>query len=270
MQPPKIDLTGKRALVSGANTGIGATIIQTLAAAGARVAINYVVKPELAESLAEEINAECGEMRAMPVLADVSDETSVARMFEQVASSFGGLDILVNNAGIETSYAAIDLPIAEWDRILNVDLRGAFLCAQNAARLMIKGGSGGVIVNNQSIHDVIARLGATHYCVAKAGLNMLTKMLALEWAEYGIRVVGVSPGAIDSHREDVKEILANMDLSDFNKWIPLGRFGETGDVANVVAFLVSDLASYISGTTIYVDGAYSINLVRYDQRKFKL
>jgi len=175
------------------------------------------------------------------------------------------LDILVNNAGIESMVAAIDLPVQEWDRILGVNLRGAFLCAQSAARLMREQEQAGVIVNISSIHDVVPRLGAAHYCVSKAGLTMLTKMLALEWAEYGIRVVAVSPGAIETPER--AEIIDGMWRDLFSKWVPLGRFGHTPEVADVVAFLASDLASYITGTTVYIDGGYASNLVRYDSRQ---
>jgi NAD(P)-dependent dehydrogenase (short-subunit alcohol dehydrogenase family) len=272
MLQPTINLHEKRALVTGANTGIGAGIVRTLAACGARVAINYFAQPELAEELVNEIHLETEAGTALPVWADVCDEASVQAMFTFVAEKFGGLDILVNNAGVESMFAAVDLPIQEWDRVMNTDLRGAFLCSQAAARIMIQQGKGGVIINNQSIHDNIARLGAVHYCVAKAGMQMLTKALALEWAEFGIRVAAVSPGAINSGHPEVKKMLSIPEirqvLSQFPEWVPLKKIGEVQDVANAVAFLASDLAGYITGTTIYIDGGYSINLVRYDARKW--
>jgi NAD(P)-dependent dehydrogenase (short-subunit alcohol dehydrogenase family) len=262
-----IDLSGKRALITGANSGIGAGIATCLASCGARVIINYVVNPEVANALADEINRTYGEGTATPLMADISDEAAVENLFERSVQTLGGIDILVNNAGIESMFAALDLSSAEWDRIMNVNLRGAFICARTAARRMVTQGQGGVIINNASMHDTIARLGATHYCVSKAGLAMLTKMLALEWAEYGIRVVGVSPGAIDTRahwNEDTDDW-----LPEFLSWIPLGRLGKVEDVARTVAFVASDAAAYITGTTIYVDGAYSINLVRYDERKWQ-
>jgi glucose 1-dehydrogenase len=265
METLKIDLSGKRALVTGANTGIGRAIVERLALAGAKVAINYLEQPEKTAELVKVLGKRHGSGTALAVQADISDPEAVENLFEQTCQGLGGLDILVNNAGIESLYAAIDLPIQEWDRILNTNLRGAFLCAQNAALVMRRQGMGGVIVNISSIHDTITRLGAVHYCVSKAGLTMLTKALALEWAEYGIRVVAVSPGAVETPER--KAIIDSMWRELFAKWVPMGRFGQTQEVANAVAFLASDLASYITGTTLVIDGGYANNLVRYDSRK---
>lgn len=272
VKPPQIDLSGKRVLVTGGNTGIGAAIARTLTAAGARLAINYIVLPERTEELMIELLSLSGDeesTKPIAIKADIRDEHSVITMFDQVNEVFGGLDILVNNAGVESVFAAHELPVEEWDRILDTNLRGAFLCARQAARIMIAQGEGGVIINNASIHDFIARLGAAAYTVSKAGLSMLTRQLALEWAEYGIRVVGVSPGAIAANRSDLDEVFKHFTISEeqFLSWIPLGRFGSEADVANTVAFLASDLAAYITGHTLYIDGGYAINLVRYDQRK---
>lgn len=266
-----IDLSGKCALVTGGNTGIGAEISRTLAAAGARVAIDYVILPERAQRLVEDLNQKYAPGTAIAIEGSIAEEDSARQIVDTVVKSFGRLDVLVNNAALESVFPALDLPLAEWDRILNVNLRGTFIMSCTAARQMVAQGNGGVIINIQSIHDLIARKGAVHYCVSKAGVAMLTKMLALEWAEYGIRVVGVSPGAIAADRgtpagpppPDMAEF-----LNQFNEWIPLGRFGKPQEVANAVAFLASDLASYCTGTTLYVDGAYSINLVRYDQRQW--
>ncbi|GAP05605.1 MAG TPA: 3-oxoacyl-ACP reductase [Anaerolinea thermolimosa] len=266
-----IDLSGKCVLVTGGNTGIGAEISRTLAAAGARVAIDYVILPERAQRLVEDLNQKYAPGTAIAIEGSIAEEDSARQIVDTVVKSFGRLDVLVNNAALESVFPALDLPLAEWDRILNVNLRGTFIMSRTAARQMVAQGNGGVIINIQSIHDLIARKGAVHYCVSKAGVAMLTKMLALEWAEYGIRVVGVSPGAIAADRgtpagpppPDMAEF-----LNQFNEWIPLGRFGKPQEVANAVAFLASDLASYCTGTTLYVDGAYSINLVRYDQRQW--
>lgn len=267
----QIDLSGKCALITGGNTGIGAEITRALAAAGARVAIDYVILPERAQGLVEDLNQKYGPGTAIPIEGSIAEEDSARQIVEAVVKSFGSLHILVNNAALESVFPALDMPLTEWDRILNVNLRGTFIMSRSAARQMVAQGNGGVIINIQSIHDLIARKGAVHYCVSKAGVSMLTKMLALEWAEYGIRVVGVSPGAIAADRgtpagpppPDMAEF-----LNQFGEWIPLGRFGQPQEVANAVAFLASDLASYCTGTTLYVDGAYSINLVRYDQRRW--
>lgn len=166
--------------------------------------------------------------------------------------------------GIGIGVASIISPmyIAE---IAPTRLRGSFLCAQEAGRLMKEQGSGGVIVNISSIHDSVPRLGTAHYCASKAGLTMLTKALAVEWAEYGIRVVGVSPGAIETpiNREEIEKV----GRGNFERWMPAGRVGTTEDIAAAVSFLASDEAIYISGAMLTVDGAYSLNTVRYDPRK---
>ena len=252
-------LTGKRALVTGGSRGIGAAICRVLAREGASVAINYLHHADEAMILAQSLAP-----RAIIVQGDVSTESDVVRMVGSVAKQFGGLDILVNNAGCESTVAALDLPLAEWDRVLNTNLRGAFLCAREAARVMSSQHSGGVIINNSSIHEAVPRLGLTHYAVSKAGLLMLTRSLGLEWAEHRIRVVGVAPGAIETEMNRA-EINA-FGRHKFEAWIPAGRLGHVDDVAEAVAFLASDRAAYISGTTLTIDGAYTQNFVRYDPR----
>ena len=270
--PTEINLSGKRALVSGGNTGIGAGISRALAAAGARVAIDYVIQPEKALGLAAALNEQYGAETAVALLGDISQEASAEGLVEACVQALGGLDILVNNAALESVAPALEMTLSEWDRIVNTNLRGTFILSRCAARQMIAQGRGGAIVNIQSIHDTIARKGAVHYCVSKAGIAMLTKMLALEWAEHGIRVVGVSPGAIATERgtpagpppPDPEEFSRQFS----EEWIPAGRWGRNADVAEVVVFAASELAGYMTGTTIYVDGGYGINLVRYDQRKW--
>jgi NAD(P)-dependent dehydrogenase (short-subunit alcohol dehydrogenase family) len=251
-------LDGKRALITGADRGIGAGIARALAAQGAGVFLNTFQPVESCKHLTDEIHAFAHQ-------ADVRDEQSVQQLFRAMVEQFGGIDILVNNAGVESIVPALDLTMEEWDRVHLTNLRGAFLCSQAAARLMKSQSTGGVIVNISSIHGNIPRLGTAHYSTAKAGLSMMTKSLAQEWAEYGIRVVGVSPGAIET--EINRDSIAAIGRKRFEEWIPLGRIGVVDDVANAVAFLASDQASYISGTTLFVDGAYSLNGVQYDLRK---
>ena len=263
----EINLNGKRALVTGGNRGIGAAICRALAEAGAQVVINYIEQPEAAQTLVAELNTLRAGNVAVAVQADISAELEVAQLIDRAAEAFGGLDILVNNAARETIVAALDLPMEEWDRILAVNLRGAFMCAQAAARLIKRQGTGGVIVNIASIHDMVPRLGLTHYCVSKAGLTMLTKALALEWAEYGIRVVGVAPGAIETDLN--RHEIARFGREKFEGLIPLRRLGNVNDAAHAVAFVASEAAAYMTGATLLVDGAYSLNLVRYDPRQAK-
>jgi NAD(P)-dependent dehydrogenase (short-subunit alcohol dehydrogenase family) len=174
------------------------------------------------------------------------------------------LDILVNNAGVESIVPALDLPTEEWDRIINTNLRGAFLCSQGAARLMKREGSGGVIINISSIHEQVPRLGTVHYSVSKAGMSMLTRSLAHEWGGFNIRVVGISPGIIET--EINSDQIERFGREQFTEWVPLKSLGTIADIASAVVFLASDDARYISGTTITIDGAYSLNTVRYDPR----
>lgn len=268
MQTVEINLNGKRALVTGGNTGIGKAIVTRLAAAGARVVVNYIVHPEAASALVESLNGQYGKGKALAIEADISKEEDVIRLFKQAGEALGGLDILVNNAGTESMFAAVDMPMSEWDRVQGVNLRGPFMCARTFAAMAIAQGTGGVVINNSSMHDVVPRAGAAHYNSSKAGLTMLTKELALEWGENGIRVVGVSPGAIDSHREGYH--VGDSWKNYFTDWVPLKRVGEVDEVANTVVFLASDLASYITGYTIYIDGGYGINIMRYDPRKWEM
>jgi NAD(P)-dependent dehydrogenase (short-subunit alcohol dehydrogenase family) len=175
----------------------------------------------------------------------------------------GPIDILVNNAGTESVNHALDMEEDEWDRVINTNLKGPFLCAQEAGRRMEENG-GGVIINISSIHDTTPRKGLIHYCSAKAGLKMFSKCLALELAESNIRVVSVAPGAIETemNREEINQ----FGREKFNQWIPSGRVGNVTEVAQTVAFLASDLASYINGADVYIDGAYMNQTIQYDPR----
>jgi NAD(P)-dependent dehydrogenase (short-subunit alcohol dehydrogenase family) len=254
----------KVALVTGGARGIGYGICRSLAAAGYDLAVHARTMTIGAADKVMTLSAQYG-VRAVLIAADLSDPCSVDGMFADFDRDFGGrLDVLVNNAGVETYHAAEDLPLAEWQRILQVNLTAPFQCSQQAAHRMKATGRGGVIVNISSIHDTVARKGISHYCCAKAGLRMLTRVTALEWAEYGIRVVTVSPGAIETDMN--RDAIEGFGREKFNAWIPAGRVGNTADIGEAVAFLCDPRASYITGTELYIDGAYSINLVRYDDR----
>jgi glucose 1-dehydrogenase len=258
----KIELTGKNALVTGASQGIGASIAEAMAACGANVFINYITDEKstlaFADRLANQYNVIC-----KAFLADISMPEQVDGMFAYMDKQPGGIDILVNNAGIETINDSLEMPLQEWDRIMNVNLKGAFYCAQLAGRRM-RTKKQGVIINISSIHDKVPRKGLIHYCSSKAGLNMLTKCLALELAEFNIRVMAVSPGAIETDM-NTKEI-DQFGRERFNNWIPLGKIGVVDDIAWMCAFLASDKAAYMTATEIYVDGGYKENTIRYDPR----
>ncbi len=196
-------------------------------------------------------------MKGIAIRADVSNEGEVEEMFRQAALEFGGLDILVNNAGMETHHEFLEMPLKDWQKVIDVDLTGPFLCAQRAARLMIKSGTGGAIVNITSVHQIIPWGGYAHYCAAKAGLDMLTKTIALELATQNVRVNSVAPGAIQTPIN--KDVWTDPEMMrDLLSKIPTQRTGQVEEVAAVVAFLCSDEASYMTGATVYVDGGMTL------------
>jgi glucose 1-dehydrogenase len=244
-------LEGRRALVTGANSGIGRGIALRLAHEGASVIVNYLTHPEAAEGVVAEIKG--AGTNALAIMADVSDESQVDEMFVRAAEELGGLDILVNNAGMEMHRPFLEMPLEDWRKVIEVDLTGPFLCAQRAARLMIESGAGGSIVNITSVHQRIPWGGYAHYCAAKAGLDMLTKTIALELATTKVRVNAVAPGAIATQRN--RDVWSEPEMmSDLLNKIPVRRVGEVEEIASVVAFLCSDEASYMTGSTVYVDG----------------
>jgi glucose 1-dehydrogenase len=258
----KIELTHKTVLVTGGSQGIGAAICSAMAACGANVVINYENSKEKAEKLAEFLQNEY-QIKAAAFGADISKPEEVEKMFSFIDENFGAIDVLVNNAGCETIDHAVNLDLAVWDRIFNVNLKGAFHCAQLAGKRMIAKHSG-VIINISSIHDKVPRKGLVHYCSAKAALNMMTKCLALELAEHNIRVIAVSPGAIETEMN--REEIEKFGRDKFNSWIPAGKIGTVDDVAWTCAFLASDKAAYITATEIYIDGGYKESTIPYDPR----
>jgi glucose 1-dehydrogenase len=248
-------LQGKRALVTGSNSGIGRAIALRLAQEGAEVAINYLTHPEAADEVVKQIVDGGG--KALAVQADVSDEAQVDKMFESVTGEFGGLDIMVNNAGMETFHPFLEMPADAWRKVIEVDLTGAFLCAQRAARVMVQSGAGGSIVNITSVHQVIPWGGYAHYCAAKAALDMLTKTAALELANQKVRVNTVAPGAIATPIN--QNVWSNPEsLKDLLRKIPTERMGQPEEIAAVVAFLCSDDASYVTGASLLADGGMTL------------
>jgi glucose 1-dehydrogenase len=250
----QIDLGGRRALVTGANSGIGAAIVQSLADAGADVAINYLNNPEAAEAGAAAVRTAGG--RSMTLMADISDADAVAMMFATLDTQWGGIDILVNNAGIDGHPAkATESDPASWRRVIEINLFGAFYCARQALQRMVPQRRG-VILNMSSVHEVIPWSGYSAYAASKAGLSMLTRTLAQEAAPANVRVLALAPGAIKTAiNQSVWSDPAG--LADLNQKIPMGRMGDTGEIAKMATILVSDAASYATGTTVFVDGGMS-------------
>jgi 3-dehydrosphinganine reductase len=247
----EIRLNGRRALVTGGSSGIGAAIACALGEAGAKVGINYVSHPEGAQAVAARIQEQ--HPHALPLQADVSKPEAVEEMFSRMDQAWGGIDILVNNAGIDGERAfGWEAKPQAWMRVLEVNLFGAFYCAREALQRMVPQKSG-VIVNITSVHEIIAWSGYSAYAASKAAVGMLTKTLAQEAAPHGVRVVALAPGAIKTPiNQSVWSDPAG--LKDLLEKIPLGRVGEPEDVARMVVMLVSDAASYVTGRTIYVDG----------------
>jgi glucose 1-dehydrogenase len=246
-----ITLKGKRALVTGGNSGIGAAVVKALVDAGAKVAINYLVHPESTQSIVKEIQSKNGEV--ISIQSDVSDPAAVAKMFEQLDKEWGGIDILINSAGIDGARAfAWEADLSAWQKVIEVNLFGSFYNSREALKRMIPQKSG-VILNVSSVHEIVAWSGYSSYTTSKAGLSMMTKTLAQEAAPYGVRILSVAPGAIKTPIN--RAVWSNPDsLRDLLEKIPLNRLGEPEDIARMVVVLVSDVASYVTGRTVFVDG----------------
>jgi 3-oxoacyl-[acyl-carrier protein] reductase len=236
------------ALVTGANSGIGKTIVSRLAHSGYDIAINYKVDVDSVERLAAELQRDGA--RAISVFADVGNSSDVDAMFEKILSTFGKIDALVNNAGVQVWKPLLEVEEAEWDRVITTNLKGCYLCTQRAAGHM-KDRRSGAIVNIGSGCNKVPFPNLSGYTASKGGIEMFTKSAALELGLYGIRVNCVAPGAIETER-------TKNELADFAKsWsslTPLRRIGTSEDVASAVEFLLSDRASFITGQTLGVDG----------------
>ncbi len=241
-------LDGQVALVTGGGSGIGAEVCARLARDGADVAVNGLEPDEVDEVVAR---VESIGRQGLAVVGSIDDPVDVARIVERTVAWLGRLDVVVNNAGLQEETPFLELDLETWRKQLSVDLDGSFLVASAAARRMA-GHGGGVIINVTSVHEHQPRPGYAAYCVAKAGLGMLTKVMARELADHGIRVVSVAPGAIDTPIQG--------DMSDEGKrvqraGIPAGRLAQASEVAGLIAWLASPEAAYISGTSIVIDGA---------------
>jgi NAD(P)-dependent dehydrogenase (short-subunit alcohol dehydrogenase family) len=241
-------LEGATALVTGAGRGIGKGIALALARAGCRVAVNEKDDLARAEQTAAEIAAL--EAEAFAVTADVSVSSEVDEMFSRVLARFQRLNILVNNAGVQTWATLLELGEADWDRVVDTNLKGCFLCTQRAARHM-KDNGGGSIVNIGSGSNKLAFPRLVAYTASKGGIEMFTKVAAVELGRYGIRVNCVAPGAIETERTRLED--ADY-AATWGGITPLGRIGTPEDVAPVVVFLASDEAAFVTGQTLWVDG----------------
>jgi glucose 1-dehydrogenase len=255
-------LKGKNVLVTGATSGIGQAIAVRMATEGANVAINYRKDPKKADETLQLIKEACSqtntcEGRNILVDCDVSKEDQILAMVAKVVEELGSIDILINNAGIQIASDSDQVETDDFDKVIDVNLRGSYLCAREAIEQFLKQENGGVIINVSSVHEIIPRPQYVSYSISKGGMENMTKTLALEYADRGIRVNAIGPGATATDinkawAEDPKkreEVASN---------IPMKRVGTPEEMAAVTAFLASDDASYITGQTLFIDGGLTL------------
>ena len=244
----EISLTGKVSLITGSTRGIGRAIAEKLAQSGSSVVITGTSR-EKAESVAKEISEKYS-VDAFGVEMNLLSEESIKKAFEEINQKVDGIDILVNNAGITRDKLFLRMSLQDWEEVIKVNLTGTFIVTQNAIKKMLKQ-RWGRIVNISSVVGFTGNVGQTNYATTKAGLVGFTKSLAKELAPRNILVNAVAPGFIET---DMTAVLSEEIKENYKKQIPMGRFGSPEEVANVVLFLVSDLASYITGEVIHVNG----------------
>ncbi len=255
-------LRGKNVLVTGGTSGIGQAIAIRFAEYGANVAINYLRAPEEATETEAQVQA-ClarvrhGGVRDVLVRGDVSKEEDVVAMLESAVEGLGGIDVLVNNAGIQISNPSHELSTSDFDKVLAVNLRGAFLCAREAIKRCLATGTHGVIINVSSVHQLIPKPNYLAYSTSKGGMENLTRTLALEYAGQRIRVNAIAPGATVTpiNRAWIDDPVKRAMVESH---IPMGRAATADEMAGVTCFLASDDAAYITGQTIFVDGGLTL------------
>src|SRR4051794_6806915 len=246
-----MSLQGKAAIVTGGDSGIGHAIAVELGRQGASVTVNFHKNAAAADTTVKAIQAAGG--RGQAVQADVSSVADIQRLVDETVKAFGGLNIMVNNAGMETRTSTLETTEHQFDLVISVDLKSAFFGVQLAAKQMIAQGGGGRIINISSIHEDWPMPGNSPYCAAKGGVRMLTRTAGVELAPHGITVVGVAPGAVHTPIDEVT-LADPVARAKLESAIPLGRVAEPAEIANLVAFLASDGASYGTATTYVVDG----------------
>jgi NAD(P)-dependent dehydrogenase (short-subunit alcohol dehydrogenase family) len=251
-------LASKIAIVTGSSRGIGRAIALALAKEGADVVVNFVNESRAAEEVANDIRL-LGQ-RSFAIKADVSKRVEIDQMVNRALDKFGRIDILVNNAGVATLRPVETLLEEEWDRDININLKGTFLCSQSVGRVMIKQKEGNII----SVTSIAGKLGFTKhaaYCAAKAGIIALTKVLASEWAKHGIRVNAVAPGFIETDMTAefiARGIRSKEEYEHIKKDTPMKRLGVPEEICGLIVFLASEESTFVTGETIFVDGGYSV------------
>ncbi len=247
-------LEGKVAIITGASKGIGKGIAERYVEEGAAVVLASRSEDLLA-AIAKEINNSGG--RALALILDVRDPNSVEDVVRKTVEEFGRVDIMVNNAGISMAHPSEDLDPADWERALQTDLFGVFYGCQSAARQMFAQGTGGCIINITSVYGLVAAPMRAAYCASKAGANMLTKLLACEWADKGVRVNAIAPGYVRT--ELVQGVIDKgiLPVGAIEKRTPQGRMGEVSDVLAVAVLLASDESSFMTGSIVTIDGGWT-------------
>ncbi len=260
-QKPNKRLIGQTAIVTGANSGIGKAVAQALGRDGANIVVNYVSNPEVAEEIAHNICNDklCG--HGIAIKADVSKEGQVKAMFKKTIDHFGTVDICVPNAGLQRDYALHEMPLKEWQLVLDVNLTGQFLCCKEAINEFLRRGMRpdissalGKIIHMSSVHEVIPWAGHANYAASKGAVIMLMKSIAQEYGPNKIRANSIAPGAIQTPiNKDAWETPEALDK--LNNLIPYKRIGKPSDIGSAAAWLASDESDYINGSTLFVDGA---------------
>lgn len=244
-------LQGKSVVVTGGNSGIGEAIVLAAAAEGANVVIDYVAHPEETTALIAKVEAAGG--HAVGVQADVSQAADLHRMVATAVETYGRLDVLINNAGIETRTSLLDTSEADFDRVIAINMKSSFFGTQAAAKQFISQGGGGLILNISSVHEDWPMPGNIAYCVSKGGIRMLTRTAGVELGAHDIRVINIAPGAVATPINASTEAdPAKMKALDAA--IPLGRIAQSSEIADVVVFLASGKAGYMTATTVVIDG----------------
>jgi glucose 1-dehydrogenase len=252
---------GKNILITGASSGIGEAIAIRFAQEGGNVAINYNSGAERAEAVRVKAEAAAKEeghtVKTLTVKADVAKEEDVKQMFATVIKEFGSLDVLINNSGIQKPASSDELEMADWDKVIGVNLRGAFLCAREAIRHFLSRKAQGSVVFNSSVHEIIPKPKYVPYSISKGGMENMTKTLALEYADKNIRVNAVGPGAIVTpiNMAWINDPKAKAEVESH---IPMGRAGTSEEIAGVFAFIASDDASYVTGQTLFACGGLTL------------
>lgn len=245
------DLEGKVVVITGSSTGLGKAMAIRFATEKAKVVVNYRSKEEEANSVLEEIKKVGGE--AIAVKGDVTVESDVINLVQSAIEEFGKLDVMINNAGLENPVSSHEMPLSDWNKVIDTNLTGAFLGSREAIKYFVENDVKGTVINMSSVHEKIPWPLFVHYAASKGGMKLMTETLALEYAPKGIRVNNIGPGAINTPI-NAEKFADPEQRADVESMIPMGYIGEPEEIAAVAAWLASSEASYVTGITLFADG----------------